>query len=519
MSHRSPNSLRSPEPARRLTPLSDFLLLRPGGCIAPPAQGAANDDGSAPAIPVPAGLYATSQPAEDLALTLYDTWPWDLWHSGFVLLGDSKRLYLADRLALGSPLVTVNAAEPARFGWDLAPPLREIIGKAVDLRALLPKATLSVSQRWWEVRNADDKIVVRLLDQHWSSSTRTVQIVPLRGYDEEAREVADAAPAEQHTTDHPLRLALRGAGLSPQKWTNKPSFGLQPKERSRAAAIRMLRTLLALTVDTEDGIIADYDTEFLHDYRVLVRRARSVLSVMSGVFAPEDATALKSRFRALGSRTNRLRDLDVHLMAREEHEARVPEWMRPGLAALFDDIAAQRKREHAALAPLFRRATYRKERAALDAAIAHAAPGPRARLPIRKLAKKRVSAAMRRVMARGRSISPETEDAVVHELRIDCKKLRYTLEFFGGLPEMPSSKRLIRRLKKLQDILGAFNDLSVQQEALREWLETRKRVSRETAVAVGALASALAHEQRAVRSRVEEAFAAFEHGTVGEGWR
>ena len=54
----------------------------------------------------------------------------------------------------------------------------------------------------------------------------------------------------------------------------------------------ILRHTLAVMRANEEGIKADWDTEFLHDYRTAVRRTRSALSQIPGIFPPEITAAL-----------------------------------------------------------------------------------------------------------------------------------------------------------------------------------------------------------------------------------
>ena len=71
---------------------------------------------------------------------------------------------------------------------------------------------------------------------------------------------------------------------------------------------------------------------------------------------------------------------------------------------------------------------------------------------------------------------------------------------------------LLRQLKKLQDILGTFNDLSVQQQLLQHTLgglNAQSRGSLETAAALGGLMQSLFIEQQALRTHFAETFALF----------
>ena len=56
----------------------------------------------------------------------------------------------------------------------------------------------------------------------------------------------------------------------------------------------------------EPGIIGDYDTEFLHDYRVALRKVRSVLSLFQGVYSAKDTERLKLAVADVMKSTNKL---------------------------------------------------------------------------------------------------------------------------------------------------------------------------------------------------------------------
>ena len=118
----------------------------------------------------------------------------------------------------------------------------------------------------------------------------------------------------------------------------------------------------------------------------------------------------------------------------------------------------------------------------------------------------------KRVLRDGRALHSATPDAEVHRLRIQCKKLRYALEFFGSLYPEDDMALLVRQLKRLQDILGDFNDLSVQQQLLAATLAGLRKGARADlglAAALGGLMQSLYQEQQALRDHFSEAFARF----------
>ena len=100
----------------------------------------------------------------------------------------------------------------------------------------------------------------------------------------------------------------------------------------------------------------------------------------------------------------------------------------------------------------------------------------------------------------------------MHALRIDCKKLRYLIEFFASLFPPTKIRQLINQLKRLQDNLGDFNDLSVQQEYLLSIageLPINDMESRRALLATGSLVESLAHQQQLVRDAFAKTFTNF----------
>ena len=94
-------------------------------------------------------------------------------------------------------------------------------------------------------------------------------------------------------------------------------------------------------------------------------------------------------------------------------------------------------------------------------------------------------------------------------MRIECKKLRYLLEFFASLFNTDDITLLIKQLKRLQDNLGDFNDLYVQQEKLKDFLQNHVlqiKDSQQVAAAVGGLITGLYQRQIAVRAAFTQTF-------------
>ena len=112
----------------------------------------------------------------------------------------------------------------------------------------------------------------------------------------------------------------------------------------------------------------------------------------------------------------------------------------------------------------------------------------------------------------GRQISSEASDTELHALRIDCKKLRYLLEFFSSIFPHKSIAPVIRQLKELQENLGDFVDFAVQLHFLYERLTAIPPGKEENllAASMGALMATLFQKQEEARSTFHKTFSAFD---------
>jgi len=284
---------------------------------------------------------------------------------------------------------------------------------------------------------------------------------------------------------------------------------------ANAAARLILRYLLELMRANEAGIKADADIEFLHEYRVAVRRTRSVLGQIRNVFPPEKVECFKREFGNLGRRTNDLRNLDVFLSTEADYRARLPGDMREDITPLFDFLRSRRSEVFAGVVASLESAPYGRFLDEWDRFL-HQPIGenyPRnARVPIIKLARRRIDRQYHTVLRDGVHALDHPEDEVLHTLRLECKKLRYLLEFFAVLFPPEEVAPLLKRLKRLQDNLGAVSDLGDQRAylySIAEVLDIDGAQARKALVATGYLMEAIAREQQSIRADFVKIFKSF----------
>jgi CHAD domain-containing protein len=137
---------------------------------------------------------------------------------------------------------------------------------------------------------------------------------------------------------------------------------------------------------------------------------------------------------------------------------------------------------------------------------------PIAALPVIDLAHKRIYKKYRGVVKAGNLILENTEDQMLHVLRIECKKLRYLMEFFASLFSRKKIRILIDQLKKLQDNLGDFNDLGIQKEYLLNIsteIPATHQLAKKPLLAIGSLIGTLEKERQIVKNAFAKTFTDF----------
>jgi len=209
---------------------------------------------------------------------------------------------------------------------------------------------------------------------------------------------------------------------------------------------------------TAAGLRAGLEVKLLHDFRVAVRRTRSALTQIRGVFPPREVEHFKSEFRWLGAETSPLRDLDVFLATLDSHGEKFD--------SLRSILIEERRVERARVAKMLDSPRYETLidawSAFLDQPFADAPPPPSASLPARAVAARSIRRAYRRMLRQGKTLGPEAPAQALHDLRIRMKKLRYLLEFFRDFFPAQMLEGIVADLKRLQDHLGRFHDCVAQ---------------------------------------------------------
>jgi CHAD domain-containing protein len=478
-----------------------------------------------------AARYALRSELIDETVRYFDSFDWRLHGCGTTIVdtaaGDGHRR------AAGSSSITWESLAGAPhhrlpiggvpdFVWELpSGPARDALEPVLGVRRLLPLVTVRRRGSLLHLLDDDGKTVLRLrllerqVDEG-SNLGEVLRLEPLKGYEDRAREVEALLDGELAETAEPAREldeALSAIGRRAQDYTSKVAIRLDP-EMPAETALRIAHSSLLQTMRAnERGVIEDLDSEFLHDFRVAVRRTRSALTQIKGVYPATACRRFRRAFSRLGRLTGPLRDLDVYLLRLRSDAESLPPGERDDLRPVEELLDRERRSEHRRLV---RALSGRRYASLLQAWEEHLATPvsshpsrPAAHRPILEVASRRTWKVYRRVLAEGEQIGAATADQELHRLRIEAKKLRYLMELFRTLyPKEIGSQ--IKALKGLQDLLGDFNDAVVQETILHSISERLgARADPRTHVALGRLVEGLRRQRDDLRADFMEAFASF----------
>ena len=426
--------------------------------------------------------------SESFARTYLDSFDWGIYRRSASLVqeltGGGQRV----RLDTPEGWMAVQFSQQPRFARDFPPgPLQEFVASSTGNRTLLPIVRIKGSGNRVDLLDSRKKTVVRLwlekrlaVTADGSVSTllrRQIRVESVCGYGKAFRR-AVAWLRSQGDWDAmekgELLEALEALGKPPLPYSSKFELELAPNERADAAMKRVHRLLLSIIQANIEGVCSDLDPEFLHDFRVAVRRTRSALTLVKGVFPEAAVSRFRKEFSGLGKLTGSTRDLHVYLLKLEDYRRALPDSTEEELAPLGLFLENRQKARQRRLVRCLRAKRFRKLIKEWENFLGRPVPpNPRAFLAqqaIREVADACLTLAYQRVLKEGPKIRDDTPADILHRVRLKCKKLRHLLECFHSLYEPKGIGRFIKELRRLQENLGDFNDLQVQQATSRKWV-------------------------------------------------
>lgn len=476
---------------------------------------------------LPDGYAIHTHHVDECTGQMLDTFEGHLRRTGQLLLQRPKRILLIDLVSGG---MLEQEGSP---GWQFAEKLlhgeiSDRLQQLSKLRAFSTIAAVAVELRDIVLMDELEKTVARaraiIVSQDGRHAT-WLSLSPLRGYDDELILFANALEESGFSAFESSSDYYPPIGLEQACYTSKPDIVLMQDTSVYDSATEIARTFIGVARLNEEGILADLDTEFLHDFRVSLRRVRSLLSLFRNVYDEQDCRAANKELAGIMKQTNRLRDLDVYLMDRGKFYALVPDSMYAGLQTLFDIFARERQEALEQVGTFLQSDSYKEQMQDLQRRFSEPegmARGGAANEATGHFAGRMIMKRYGKVGKLARSINRDTPDETVHALRIQCKKLRYLMEFFAPLYSPKAVKSLVKSLKGLQDQLGMFNDCSVQRASLTAFVDEHPLRGKQgliLAESVGALVATLYQMQLRARSEIDAALKTFANDQTNEDFR
>jgi CHAD domain-containing protein len=281
-------------------------------------------------------------------------------------------------------------------------------------------------------------------------------------------------PSPVSKLEHALGVIGRHPTAAPENWQ-----GMQADMHMAEACRLIWREQLTEMLLNEAGVRYSNNPEYVHDMRVATRRARAAAKLYGDYFKPKTIRRYLRCLRRTARLLGAVRDLDVAIGKLERFGVRKKSYGASRLAATLDTWRGRRAAAHGELMAWFDSSDYSRFVASFAKFCRTPGAGnrdytPKPGEPPTPYQVRHVTPSM--ILNRYENIRsyeslfegdarPPVE--VLHLLRIECKYLRYNLEFVGNLLG-PEVRRVLADLRKLQEDLGELNDAAVSKQLLEQ---------------------------------------------------
>ncbi len=234
------------------------------------------------------------------------------------------------------------------------------------------------------------------------------------------------------------------------------------------------RQLIRLRAEGK-GVLQNEDVECVHRMRVASRRTRAALSVFEACFPRRRFKRWSKLIKGLTQALGAARDADVQIiyLGGALKEANAAE--RPGIEALLRRKREARAGLHQRLVEAIEGFLEGPEIEEMTVATRVAKNGPKGTWGrSRSIAFLHIARRVAELESFAQYVRDVSQKDKHHLMRIAAKRLRYTLELFGGLFEGRLADELAM-IRKLQEVLGEMHDCDVWISELESTLSRKGR--------------------------------------------
>lgn len=239
---------------------------------------------------------------------------------------------------------------------------------------------------------------------------------------------------------------------------------------SRSSIAEVIRHTLAASTEailqSDAHIRLGEGSQWIHEAHVATRKLRSNLRTFERIVDPEWSAALREQLRPLGDELGSARDADVLFQHIETLASTLPFDDRPTIDMVLEAVRDLRTSTHRRLLVAMRAESY----VALLDRLVDAARNPKltaeANRGAHDVLADVVAQSWRKLAKAVQQVGDDPTDNELHTIRMKVKRFRYAVEAVGSTAGRHSSK-LLKRLIRLQDVLGTLHDAIVERRRLR----------------------------------------------------
>jgi triphosphatase len=371
--------------------------------------------------------------------------------------------------AIPDPSLVIDPVLPQEFRQLTAPDLhplfdvdvkrdtRRLEGDQAHIELSLDEGAVTSGDDRQDVREVELELVSGSLEQLFAEARRLSDIAAGRLH---ARSKSDVGYALVHGTR--------------KHWSKVPALTLDANMTAGDALKAIARNCFEHLTANDDCARLNLDPEGVHQCRVALRRLRSLFKIYEAVLRSKRIEPLDAEVRWLGNVLGSARDLDVlQTDLLEPAVSALGESEGEQLAPLISGLEHNRTSAYSAVNEALSSSRYRHFLVDLCAFgygsysdLAKSKLGPAALdQPLTQFAAAALAKAHRRLLKRGRNFETLSQEER-HDVRIALKKLRYALDFFGGVFDSERRAKFFKELARLQEDLGSMNDVAVAEAKL-----------------------------------------------------
>lgn len=218
--------------------------------------------------------------------------------------------------------------------------------------------------------------------------------------------------------------------------------------------------------------ITGEEPEGVHQIRISLRKIRTALLVFKPVINTKYSQVLAKKLKKYATVLDDARDLDVYIQTHFSGESDSP---------IKSAAISKRNKAYQRVKKLLKSKSFNKRVRNCKKwvktgqwqkkVIRH----KKLNNSLKALSSYTLDALMKVIILKGEN-PEQLDDLALHELRIDCKKLRYTTEFFISLYDKNTISIFIEKLKQLQDSLGDIHDTVIQKLLHQRLLQKDEKI-------------------------------------------